>query len=181
MSNDRVWVFGYGSLMWNPGFAHAERAPALLHGYHRALCIYSYHHRGTRKKPGLVLGLDQGGSCRGIAFAVEKCHWPEVHAYLDAREMPVVPGIPPEEGAIYEPRQLSLSLPDRKVTALCYVVRRGHPQYSGRLSPDESARLVRQGEGQSGTSRDYLTQTVAHLDALGIPDGPLHQLLRLVG
>ncbi|GAB6051344.1 gamma-glutamylcyclotransferase [Magnetospira thiophila] len=173
-----VWVFGYGSLMWNPGFPFVARHPALVRGYHRALCVYSHHHRGTTEQPGLVLGLDRGGACRGIAFGVAEEQWPNVRAYLDAREMPDVAGVTEAHGSIYEPRWLPLSLEETKVRALGYVVRRGHPQYAGRLSLAESSRLVRQGAGLSGTSRDYLAQTVAHLDELGIPDGPLHQLLR---
>lgn len=167
-----LWVFAYGSLMWQPDFDYVEARPALLRGYHRAMCILSTHYRGRAEAPGLVLGLDRGGSCRGRAFRVAAERAEAVIALLHDREM--ITGV-------YRPGPLPVTLDDgRRVAAHGFVVRRDHPQYRGRLRPDEAARLVRQGSGSRGSSRDYLASTVAHLDELGIRDGSLHRLLDLV-
>lgn len=169
---DDLWVFAYGSLMWQPDFDYVEAQGALLRGYHRAMCILSTHYRGCAEAPGLVLGLDHGGSCRGRAFRVAAERAAAVIALLHEREM--ITGV-------YRPGPLPISLDDgRRVTAHGFVVRRDHAQYCGRLRPDEAARLIRQGCGSRGRSRDYLASTVAHLDALGIRDGSLHRLLTLV-
>ncbi|MCP5366470.1 MAG: gamma-glutamylcyclotransferase [Hyphomicrobiales bacterium] len=167
-----IWVFGYGSLMWHPGFDHVEARPALLRGYHRALCIYSTQYRGRPGAPGLVLGLDRGGSCMGRAFRIAAMDRAAALAYLDAREM---------TQDTYMPRDLPVVLDDgRRVAAHCYVVRRDRPQYTGKLTLEQTVALVRQGEGWRGTAREYLANTVAHLDAMGIADGPLHRILRAV-
>lgn len=168
----QVWIFGYGSLMWNPGFAFAERVPALLHGYHRAFCIYSHRYRGTKDKPGLVLGLQPGGSCRGIAYRIEHVARAAVHAYLKEREM---------NNGVYHERRLSVALADgRRVMAQAYVVDATHPQYTGKLPRARVAALICQGKGERGACADYLANTVRHLDALGIKDGPMHALQRAV-
>ncbi len=163
-----LWVFGYGSLMWNPGFPYVERSDAILYGYHRSFCVYSHRYRGTPEVPGLVLGLDRGGSCRGIAFRVAAADVPETLVYLWDREM--ITGV-------YKPglRPLRL-LPDRTVKACCFVVDRDHRQYCGRLSPEETVAYICQGHGRNGPNCDYLFNTVAHLDELGIADSPLHEL-----
>jgi len=167
-----VWVFAYGSLMWRPDFAVAEMRPARLHGYHRALCIYSIRGRGTDEKPGLVLGLDRGGSCVGRALRVAAADWPEVKAALHEREM--ITGV-------YTPTFLAVSLDDgRRLPAYTFVARRDHGQYTGRLSEERMVALIRQGVGPRGTSRDYLARTVAQMDALGITAGPLHRILKKV-
>jgi cation transport protein ChaC len=166
-ANDGVWIFAYGSLMWRPGFVYAEAAPARLHGYHRSLCIYSIVHRGTPEQPGLVLGLDRGGSCRGWAFRVSPEQEVDILAYLDARELVT---------DVYRRRRLPVTVGDRRVVAWGYVVRREHPQYAGRLGPERLLDLVRRGVGRSGNCRDYLLSTVGHLEAMGIVDGPLHVL-----
>lgn len=163
-----IWVFGYGSLMWEPGFPHAEARPALLKGYHRALCVYSHFHRGTPDRPGLVLGLDRGGSCRGLAFRVAGGDAESVLAYLDEREL---------LSYAYRRRVLPVRLEDGEARAYAYVADPGHEQYAGRLSLKESVDYVVQGVGASGTCLDYLENTVRHLDRLGIRDGPLHELL----
>jgi cation transport protein ChaC len=157
-----LWVFGYGSLMWRPGFAFEERHGARLKGFHRSLCIYSHVHRGTPDRPGLVLGLDLGGSCRGVAFRVGPAHQGETIAYLREREQPT---------AVYLERVLPVTLDDgRRVRALCYIADRRHCQYAGRLPQPELLRLVRQGRGISGPNPDYVRQTHAHLMDMGVRD-----------
>lgn len=170
LSEGHLWVFGYGSLMWNPGFAFLERRPARLIGEHRALCVYSFVHRGTPEQPGLVLGLDRGGACRGIAFRVADEHRTETIAYLRERE---------QVTSVYREVKRSVWLGDDardRVSALTYVVDRGHVQYAGRLTPAEQLRHVRQGHGRSGPNRDYVLSTVHALEAQGCRDVLLHQL-----
>ncbi len=171
-----LWIFGYGSLMWQPGFDFAERAPAAIVGAHRALCIYSFHHRGTTERPGLVLGLDEGGSCRGVAFRVEPPRRDATLDYLRARE---------QITAVYVEAAKPVSLLDgsgREIEALCYVADRTHPQYAGRLSIEKQAALVRDASGQSGTNLDYVLNTVRHLEEAGIHDATLAALAaRLAG
>lgn len=167
---DDLWVFGYGSLIWRPGFEFAERAPARAVGAHRALCVFSHDHRGTPEKPGLVLGLDYGGACRGVAYRVEAARRAETIDYLRAREQTTM---------VYRETHRSVWLdgtPERRVSALCYMVDRGHKQYAGRLSPDQQLHLVRQGHGRSGANRDYVIETVRALEALGCRDRELHLL-----
>lgn len=163
------WIFGYGSLMWRPGFDHVARAEARLFGYHRAFCVYSHVHRGTPDRPGLVLGLMRGGSCRGMALRVAPERWEEVLRYLRARE---------QATAVYLEREVNLRLEDGEtVRATTYVADPGHHQYAGHLSLEDQVRLVRQGVGQSGANPDYVESTVRHLEEIGMRDGPLHDLL----
>jgi glutathione-specific gamma-glutamylcyclotransferase len=169
-SKDDLWVFGYGSLMWRPGFAFIEQVPARLIGEHRALCVYSFDHRGTPEKPGLVLGLDRGGACRGIAFRVAAKLRDDTIEYLRARE---------QTTHVYREVMRSVWLenePRQRVSALAYVVDRGHIQYAGRLSPAEQLRHVLQGHGRSGNNRDYVLATVKSIEAQGFRDQQLHQL-----
>jgi cation transport protein ChaC len=173
-SKGDLWVFGYGSLMWRPGFAFVERVPARLIGEHRALCVYSFVHRGTPEKPGLVLGLDRGGACRGIAFRIEETQRAATVAYLRARE---------QVTSVYREVMRSVWLenePRQRVGALVYVVDRGHVQYAGRLSLAEQLRHVQQGHGQSGANRDYVIATVKAIEAEGFRDRPLHQLASML-
>ena len=156
------WVFGYGSLMWRPGFAHVETQKARLNGYRRALCITSHVHRGTPERPGLVLGLDRGGSCLGLAFRVPGALKEETVAYLRERELVT---------SVYLERWLPVRLPDgARVPALTYVVDRSHLQYAGHLMPDDAAARVAGAVGRSGANEDYVGNTVEHLRALGIRD-----------
>jgi len=164
------WVFGYGSLMWRPGFEALERRQARLVGAHRALCVYSFVHRGTPEKPGLVLGLDRGGNCRGIAYRVAADKREETIAYLRAREQVTM---------VYREAWRRIWLdddPQTNVRALCYVVDRGHEQYAGQLSLADQLHYCRQGHGRSGANRDYVIATVAELESLGVRDHDLHML-----
>ena len=165
-----LWVFGYGSLMWRPGFDYVERFDARLIGAHRALCVYSFVHRGTPERPGLVLGLDRGGACRGIAFRVPAAGRAATVAYLRAREQVTM-----VYREFVRPVRLKTE-PERAVRALVYMVDRGHPQYAGRLALDQQVHLVRQGHGMSGHNRDYVIETVAALERLGYRETEMHQL-----
>lgn len=165
---DDLWVFGYGSLIWRPGFAFEESVQARLHGYHRSLCIFSHVHRGTPEQPGLVLGLDRGGVCRGLAFRVAAGHAEPTIAYLRERE---------QATSVYLERRLPLRLVDgRQVTAVAYVADRRHLQYAGRLPPEALLALVRQGRGSSGENPDYVLQTHEHLRRMGVYDPVLAAL-----
>ncbi len=165
------WVFGYGSLMWDPGFPVAEAAWGLLRGWHRALCILSVRNRGSRERPGLVLGLAPGGACRGRALRVADADIAATRAYLWRREMPML---------AYAARLLPVRLDDgRRIEALTFVAKRGHPQYVEGLAPEQAAALVAHARGSFGSALDYLRNVVAHLDTFGIADGPLHKVLAL--
>lgn len=166
------WVFAYGSLMWRPGFAHKEERPALVRGYHRAACILSVRYRGTPELPGLVVGLDRGGSCRGRAYLVDAADRADVIDYLDRRELAT---------GVYLRRNLQCELDDgRRVLAYGYVADPTHVQYAGRYTTEEKVRVIRQGVGWEGRSRDYIANTIAQMEAMGIHDGQLHALLRIV-
>ena len=170
-----LWVFGYGSLMWRPGFEALERVPARLKGLHRALCVYSFVHRGTPERPGLVLGLDRGGMCRGIAYRVAAAARAKTVAYLRGRE---------QVTSVYLETMRRVELEGaarRQVMALCYIVDRGHVQYAGRLSLAERLHHVRQGHGQSGPNREYVIEAVRALEALGYRETDLHLLAERLG
>ncbi len=163
-----LWVFGYGSLMWSPDFRFAEHHAAHLHGYHRSLCIYSHRYRGTPEQPGLVMGLCPGGSCWGVAFRIDSRHVGRTLEVLWNREMP---------DHVYEPRCVMVRLGRRRVRAVAFVADRRHRQFAGRLSVPQTARMVAQGCGIRGRNLDYLANTVAHMDELGVREGHLHEVL----
>jgi cation transport protein ChaC len=170
-----LWIFGYGSLMWRPGFAYLERVPARLIGLHRSLCVFSFVHRGTPERPGLVLGLDRGGMCRGIAFRVAAAARHDTVEYLRERE---------QVTSVYVETSRQIELEDktrRRVRALCYIVDRSHVQYAGRLTLADSLHHVRQGHGKSGANRDYVIETVRALEALGYREGELHLIAERLG
>jgi glutathione-specific gamma-glutamylcyclotransferase len=165
-----LWVFGYGSLIWRPGFVYEERRLATIHGYHRALCVYSHVHRGTPDKPGLVLGLDIGGSCKGIAYRVSAAAAADTIAYLREREQVTL---------VYREIIVRARLDDRRlVPALCYAADRTHGQYAGRLDRHDLERFVVQGNGLSGANPEYVSNTQQHLEDLGIRDETLTWLSR---
>ena len=166
-----VWVFGYGSLMWNPGFAWVDRRPALLTGWRRACCRYSFRHRGTPRLPGLVMGLREGGECLGMAFRPDPRQEAQALEYLDARE-----------GDGYRRLLLTVTLDARSAPspapAWVYVPNENHPTYFGQQDPDHVARLVAQGTGESGTAFDYLTALMVELERLGVDEPELRDVLR---
>jgi cation transport protein ChaC len=168
--SDDLWVFGYGSLMWRPGFDFLEQRPARLNGAHRALCVISHFHRGTPERPGLVLGLDRGGSCRGMAFRVSEKNRVQVIRYLRERE---------QVTSVYLEKYRLVDLLDgdrQRVNAVCYVVDRGHAQYAGALTLEEQLTYVKRGHGKSGNNPDYVLATVEALKGLGIRDRDLEWL-----
>lgn len=170
VTDGNPWVFGYGSLIWNPGFAFLRSHKALLHGAHRSLSIYSHRHRGTPEQPGLVFGLSRGGSCLGVAFEVDTAIWPGVFDYLQARE---------QDRGVYREAWRSVLLPGgTTVLALAYLVNERHAQFAGRLDLAEQVRLVSAGMGESGHNIEYVRNTARHLLALGIRD---QSLMRIVG
>jgi cation transport protein ChaC len=170
-----LWVFGYGSLMWRPGFAYEEMQHARLTGYRRCFCIYSVHHRGTSRRPGLVLGLDRGGACEGIAYRVAAAKATETTRYLRAREQ--VSGVYRETHAPVE----LIKGPLGEVLALTYIVERAHPNYAGQLPLALQARLIHGAHGKSGNNLDYLISTLRHLAELGIRERELERLLAVIG
>ncbi|MEK6244373.1 MAG: gamma-glutamylcyclotransferase [Pseudomonadota bacterium] len=164
-----LWVFGYGSLMWSPDFAHAERKTGRVHGYHRALCILSSRYRGTPQKPGLVMGLCRGGSCWGMAFRVQSGQAKEVLDTLWKREM---------LNNVYTPKFVPVSLAGtQRVQALAFVADTTHRQFVGELDVDGRARLVAQGIGQRGRCVDYIRNTLDHMRELGVHDPHLARIL----
>jgi len=163
-----VWFFAYGSLMWDPGFQPAEVRPALLRGWHRRFCVASVLYRGTPEQPGLSLGLDRGGSCRGLALRIAEAERDRILAYLAGREMP-------EE--IYSSRFVRLVTEGGAVDSYTLVVNRDHALYVPPIALPAMAARIARSSGSRGANRDYLDQTVRHLDALGITDGLLHRLL----
>jgi cation transport protein ChaC len=166
-----VWLFAYGSLMWDPGFDFEEVRTALLRGYHRAFCVHSEIYPGTPERPGLSLGLDRGGACRGLAFRIAEANRDAAAAYLEKREL--------VEG-IYSCRRVRLTSVDGPLDAYPFIVNRGHAIYAPKQPIDDVARIIAGASGGSGTNTAYLANTVTHLDELGIADGTLHELLRRV-
>ncbi len=163
-----LWVFGYGSLMWRPGFTYASRCKATLRGWRRSLCIYSHVYRGTPAKPGLVLGLDRGGACAGVAFQVAAALRAPTIRYLRERE---------QATSVYLERIVPVALEGgERVNALTYVADRLHAQYAGRLERDLMLAIVRAGHGQSGDNAAYVTETRDHLAAIGVRDAELEWL-----
>jgi glutathione-specific gamma-glutamylcyclotransferase len=193
-----LWVFAYGSLMWRPGFAYAEARRARLTGYRRCFCIYSVHHRGRPGRLGLVLGLDRGGACEGVAYRIAATEAAGVRAYLRAREL--VNGVYREALLPVElepagadlsctaaqldrqsPSDPVLDQPVQEVMALAYIVERAHHTYADRLPLAIQARVIRGARGLSGANLDYLVSTVRHLQALGIRERELERLVNMIG
>ncbi len=166
------WVFGYGSLIWNPGFAYVSAQQGLLRGAHRKLSIVSHHHRGTVEQPGLVFGLARGGSCRGMMFEVAAGEWQQVRLYLKERELVT---------SVYREVLRPVRLADgRLVLGLAYVVDEHHDQFAGNLSLEQQLAMVRAGVGLSGRNVDYVLNTARHLAELGIRDRQLMAIAELL-
>jgi cation transport protein ChaC len=164
-------VFAYGSLMWNPGFATPETMPARLHGWHRALCIYSEHYRGTPERPGLILGLLPGGECRGLAHRLPSDDYEAVRHYLLEREI--------HNDGVYRETVHPIHLGDgRVVPALVYLADREHRQFAGKLPHAKALAIVRQASGLTGTNLAYVQNTAVHLRELGLRDRALEAVAR---
>ena len=165
-----LWVFGYGSLIWNPGFAWTRRVTARLDGFHRSFCMRSIHHRGTIDAPGLVLALDAaaGAHCAGVAFEIAPQIAEETLEYLRAREL---------ISAAYLETVQPLTLEGgARVEAVAYIIDRAHAQYCGGLPLEEQAQIIARAAGGQGRNRDYLHQTARHLSDLGLADPELDWL-----
>lgn len=168
--DDEKWVFGYGSLMWRPGFPFLQARQARVYGYHRSLCVYSHVHRGTPDNPGLVLGLDRGGACRGMGYRVADEVWDQTVAYLRLRE---------QATSVYLETNLELIFDDgQRRRGLAYVIDREHLQYAGGLDTNTMLKLVRQSVGQSGPNPEYVLNTHKQLEEMGIKDRHLSQLAK---
>jgi cation transport protein ChaC len=167
--NGAIWVFGYGSLVWQPGFAYASRHIARLNGYERSFCMRSIHHRGTPDAPGLVLALDAGeGGCDGVAFEVPAPIADETLEYLRAREL--------ISAAYLETRQTIALEHGPQVEAVAYVIDREHDQYCGGMTLEDQARIIARAVGGRGPNAAYLFNTAAHLADLGLRDPQLDWL-----
>ncbi|MGE8375896.1 gamma-glutamylcyclotransferase [Diaphorobacter nitroreducens] len=167
---DDLWIFGYGSLIWRPDFAYAERRAATVHGWHRALKMWSRVNRGTPECPGLVFGMLSGGSCRGMVFRVDHSHARQVMVNLWQREMVL---------GVYDPRWLNCRTPQGAVRALAFTLSRKSPSHTGVLTDEEYRRIFAQASGIYGTTRDYAEATHAELQRMGIHDRALSRLIAL--
>lgn len=162
-----VWVFGYGSLMWNPAFEFAERKVAVVHGWRRRFCLWMHRGRGSLEQPGLMLALDRGGRCRGVAFRLDRGREAEEMLLLWRREM---------LSGSYQARWLTAHTEDGPVRAVTFVANRGHVRFTGPLRDDEAARYIATGRGTLGTCAEYLHETVDHLRELGFRDRSLERI-----
>ena len=168
---DDAWVFGYGSLMWNPAIHVAETRPGIIHGYHRSFCFDMLLWRATPECPGLMLALDRGGSCRGMAHRIAAEQVDSELGILWMREM---------LGGSYWPRWVLVRMGDETVRAITFVGNRAHPRYAGKLPEETIVRRIARAAGDFGTNRQYLFSLEKHLEMLGILDGPMHRLARRV-
>jgi len=168
LPSGELWVFGYGSLMWSPGFRYTHDAAGIVHGYHRSLCVYSHRYRGTPERPGLVMGLCRGGSCWGIAYRVPAAGARDVLEYLWHREM---------RNRVYMPRLVAVRLGAKRVRALAFIADAAHPQFAGDLKLAESARIVARCSGERGHNLEYLQRTLSHMHELGVRDPHLDRVL----
>ncbi|MEO7762187.1 MAG: gamma-glutamylcyclotransferase [Casimicrobiaceae bacterium] len=160
------WIFGYGSLMWNPGFPYEESRHAVLPGFHRSFCVRSVVYRGTPQQPGLVLGIDGGGECNGMAFRVPEAQRDDVLAYLFEREM---------RSYVYSPTWVSVVIGGVPTPALTFVVKRDHRQFVC-MTEDEMVATIASSAGENGSNYEYLENTVHALHELGVPDLALDAL-----
>lgn len=174
-SNQGLWVFGYGSLMWRPEFSYQHKVKGRCAGLQRSFCVRSVHHRGSYAQPGLVLGLDRGGACDGVLFYVPPRQALQTLTYLRKRE---------QVTRVYKELYMPVELLDgsgRVCRALCYVADRGHKQYIGSLSVQRKADIIKRCVGRSGKNIDYFLSTLRHMDELGFYDAELKRILALTG
>ncbi|WP_048441297.1 gamma-glutamylcyclotransferase [Caenimonas sp. SL110] len=166
-----LWVFGYGSLIWKPEFDFAERRPARVHGWHRALRMWSRINRGTPERPGLVFGMLSGGCCQGMVFRIPHARGREVLAQLWAREMAM---------AVYDPKWLTCHTSHGPVEALAFTLSRKSPSHTGVLTPEEYRRIFTEASGIYGTTHEYAHRTLEELRRHNIHDKGLERLLKLI-
>ena len=167
---DDLWVFGYASLIWRPEFEAAEQRPAAVHGWHRALEMRSRVNRGTPECPGLVFALVSGGSCRGVAYRIERRHAAEQLERLWLREMPT---------GVYDPRWLACRTPQGRINALAFTLSRSSPAHTGPLADPQMLQILRCANGRFGSTLDYLLETAASLRDCGIRDRDIERLVAL--
>ena len=171
-STEPVWIFAYGSLIWDPELSSIQAEAAFLHGYHRSFCLYSYDYRGSPAQPGLILGLDRGGSCRGVVFCLPPDSLAAAIDRVWLREM--------SGRRVYEMQLLSVKTVQATRKALTFTALRDCPDYAGRLELDEAARIILGAEGRRGTCRDYFENTLRHLEQRSIVDRPLRRLAQRI-
>ena len=167
---DDLWLFGYGSLIWRPEFGFAERRAASVHGWHRALKMWSRVNRGSVQTPGLVFGLLSGGSCRGVVFRVPKDEGLETLKRLWLREMPT---------GVYDPKWLQCGTAEGPVRALAFTLSRRSPNFTGELSDERYRHIFANAVGRYGSSLDYARQTLLELQRHAIHDVALARLVAL--
>jgi cation transport protein ChaC len=167
-ANEDLYVFGYGSLIWNPAFNYVSKLPATLHGWHRRFCLKLFAGRGAPETPGLMLALDHGGACKGVAFRIAAAEVPEELGILWRREM---------FGGSYNARWVRLKTAEGEKRAITFVCNRKHPRYVPEICDKETAKLIATGCGDLGTCREYLENTVQHLAALGMRDRGLMRIV----
>ena len=168
---ESVWVFGYGSLMWNPAFYHIEKCSGIVHGYHRSYCMWTAGGRGTPELPGMMLGMDRGGACRGMVFRIAPDQVDEELDIVWRREM---------IGQAYRARWVTVRTGRKLLRAITFVIDRRYIRYAGRVPRDVQVAHIATAAGRMGSCREYLENTVAHLDELGIGKGPMHDMLERV-
>jgi cation transport protein ChaC len=166
-----VWIFGYGSLIWKPEFDFAERRIGAIHGYHRQFCFWVKRFRGTPEAPGLMLALESGGICRGVAYRLRQREEKQVLRKIWAREM---------LAGIYAPRWVDVRTDGGKLRAITFTINRDHERYAGKLPDETVADALAQACGHVGSCAEYLMETVAHLEELGIRDQRLWRLQQMV-
>ncbi len=165
------WVFGYGSLIWNPAFHYVESRIGTIHGYHRRFCLWTHLGRGSPEQPGLTLGLEPGGSCRGVVLRPAPEDMDHELSIVWRREMVT--------GA-YRPRWVNVDAGGERLRAIAFVINHAHPRYAGRLAEAQMVEVLATATGQLGACADYLFNTVRHLEDIGVPDRRLRRLAEKV-
>lgn len=166
-TGEDLWVFGYGSLIWNPAFNYIDKCCASVHGWHRSFCLKLFMGRGTPEKPGLMLALEPGGACQGVAFRIAAEQVKQELWLLWQREM---------FGGSYNAQWVNLKLKEQTVTGLTFVINPSHPRYTKDLSAEQTAQMILQAHGELGSNLEYFKNTVAHLSQLGLEDSRLSQI-----